>query len=79
MHIFFLAIVLSLCLGITGSDYPIGMLTFACLQSEKHGDCLKETGQQPKKQQQKTHKNTQKHKIPHRKLAIEQHKPNEKC
>jgi hypothetical protein len=55
------------------------MLTFACLQSEKHGDCLKETGQQPKKQQQKTHKNTQKHKIPHRKLAIEQHEPNEKC
>jgi len=54
------SVCLSVCLGITGSDYPIGILIFVCLQSEKHGNCLKETGQQPKKQQQKTHKNTQK-------------------
>lgn len=45
-------------LRIMGSDYPIGILTLVFLQSEKHGDCLKETGQQqnnqPKKNQQKT-------------------------
>lgn len=55
---------MSACLRITDSHHPIRIRTFVCLRSET--------------ERNRTNRQTMVYKRPHRKLTIEQYKPNEK-